>query len=81
MSTWRRCAATSRPRGCSGCPNAASATTRRVLDMDLGTVEPSVAGPKRPQDRIALSRLKEQFLSLLTSADGYGKSPRKSRAR
>src|SRR6185437_7554013 len=31
------------------------------------------AGPKRPQDRIALGRLKEQFVALLTSAEGYGK--------
>jgi aconitate hydratase len=44
-----------------------------VLDVDLADIEPSVAGPKRPQDRIALSQLKKQFLALLTSADGYGK--------
>jgi len=44
-----------------------------VLDVDLAGIEPSVAGPKRPQDRIALGRLKEQFVALLTSAEGYGK--------
>jgi aconitate hydratase len=32
-----------------------------VLHMDLGTVEPSVAGPKRPQDRIALGDLPQAF--------------------
>ena len=32
-----------------------------VLHMDLGTVEPSVAGPKRPQDRIALGDLPKAF--------------------
>ena len=32
-----------------------------VLHMDLGTVEPSVAGPKRPQDRIALGDLRQAF--------------------
>ena len=32
-----------------------------VLHMDLSTVEPSVAGPKRPQDRIALSDLPHAF--------------------
>ena len=32
-----------------------------VLHMDLGTVEPSVAGPKRPQDRIALGDLPRAF--------------------
>jgi len=33
-----------------------------VLHMDLGTVEPSVAGPKRPQDRIALGDLPQAFV-------------------
>ncbi|GEA85194.1 aconitate hydratase AcnA [Cellulomonas gelida] len=31
------------------------------LELDLSTVVPSIAGPKRPQDRIELSRAKEQF--------------------
>ena len=34
-----------------------------VLHMDLGTVEPSVAGPRRPQDRIALGDLPQAFAS------------------
>src|SRR6266511_941224 len=32
-----------------------------LLEMDLATVEPSVAGPRRPQDRVALTDLKESF--------------------
>ena len=36
-----------------------------VLELDLGTVEPSLAGPKRPQDRIALSDMKSTFLKQL----------------
>jgi aconitate hydratase len=32
-----------------------------VLDLDLGSIEPSVAGPRRPQDRIELSRVKSTF--------------------
>lgn len=36
------------------------------LDLDLATVVPSVAGPKRPQDRIILPELKEAFTSSLT---------------
>ncbi len=32
-----------------------------VLDLDLGSVEPSVAGPRRPQDRIAIGALRESF--------------------
>src|SRR5699024_9738392 len=33
------------------------------LELDLGSVEPSIASPKRPQDRILLSNAKEQFRS------------------
>ena len=36
-----------------------------TLELDLGTVMPSLAGPKRPQDRISLSSMKEQFNKLL----------------
>ena len=39
----------------------------QVVELDLGTVEPSVAGPKRPQDRVALSKAKESFLQALPS--------------
>jgi aconitate hydratase len=34
-----------------------------VLELDMSTVEPSLAGPKRPQDRIALSGMREQWWS------------------
>jgi aconitate hydratase len=37
-----------------------------TLELDLSTVEPSVAGPKRPQDRVALKDVKKQFNSALT---------------
>lgn len=40
-----------------------------VLELDLGDVETSLAGPKRPQDRISLPRMKETFLNSLTSDD------------
>lgn len=36
------------------------------LALDLGVVEPSLAGPKRPQDRVALSAVKSSFLSSLS---------------
>ncbi len=42
-----------------------------VLRLDLSTVEPSIAGPKRPQDRIALKAAKQTFIQLLQ--DGYGR--------
>lgn len=37
-----------------------------TLELDLGTVVPSLAGPKRPQDRINLPDVKKGFLSTLT---------------
>ena len=37
-----------------------------TLELDLDAVEPSVAGPKRPQDRVSLQNLKEQFEASLT---------------
>ncbi|MGH7714267.1 MAG: aconitate hydratase AcnA, partial [Gemmatimonadaceae bacterium] len=36
-----------------------------VVELDLGTVEPSLAGPKRPQDRVPLKASKEMFLTAL----------------
>ena len=39
-----------------------------VLALDLGTVEPSVAGPKRPQDRHVLSKARQSFLDVFPSA-------------
>jgi aconitate hydratase len=46
------------------------------LELNLGDVSPSVAGPKRPQDRIALPDLKSKFLGALDKAvneNGFGK--------
>src|SRR5690606_13223665 len=48
----------------SGSPDPVFSDT---LELDLGTVEPSVAGPKRPQDRVALRRAKEAFAEALPS--------------
>ncbi|HWZ43048.1 MAG TPA: aconitate hydratase AcnA [Candidatus Saccharimonadales bacterium] len=39
----------------------------QVVELELSTVEPSVAGPKRPQDRVALSKAKDSFLQALPS--------------
>ncbi len=38
-----------------------------TLELDLGTVVPSLAGPKRPQDRVPMSELKETFNKALTA--------------
>ena len=53
-----------------------------VLELDLAGVVPSVAGPKRPQDRIALTELKTAFTGLLTqpvAAGGYGHAAARKR--
>jgi aconitate hydratase len=47
------------------------------LELDLGTVQPSVAGPKRPQDRVDLDHLGSSFHELFSKPakeGGYGKS-------
>jgi aconitate hydratase len=49
-----------------------------TLELDLGTVEPSLAGPKRPHDRVPLSRMKESFRVALTAPvkeRGFGLAP------
>jgi aconitate hydratase len=38
-----------------------------VLELDLASVEPSLAGPKRPQDRVPMAELKETFRKALTA--------------
>ncbi len=48
-----------------------------VLELNLSEITPSVAGPKRPQDRIALPSLKSSFLSTFEKSvkeNGFGKS-------
>ena len=48
------------------------------LELDLGDVQPSVAGPKRPQDRINLRRARKRHFALCCvkplPEGGYGKS-------
>lgn len=43
----------------------------RTLSLDIGSVEPSLAGPKRPQDRIALSDMKQSFNDSLSAPVGH----------
>jgi aconitate hydratase len=42
-------------------------TYSQVVELDLSTVEPSLAGPRRPQDRVPLQEAKESFLASLES--------------
>ncbi len=45
------------------------------LELDLSTVVPSIAGPKRPQDRIVLSKAKESFEQILPTYTGEPSKP------
>jgi aconitate hydratase len=59
-----------------GIPKAGECDYSTVLELDLNSIESSVAGPKRPQDRIELSHLKDEFTELMrkpVTAGGYGK--------
>ncbi|MFP4203150.1 MAG: aconitate hydratase [Opitutales bacterium] len=48
-----------------GIPRKGEVDYTKCLELDLGSVVPCVAGPKRPQDRIAVPELKKRFNSLL----------------
>jgi aconitate hydratase len=60
-----------------GIPKKGEIDYTKVIELDLSTLKPSVAGPKRPQDRIHLSDLKKEFNHLLKAsalAGGYEKT-------
>ena len=64
-------------QGMFGIPRQGECDYSTVLELDLGTIVPSVAGPKRPQDRIALPELERKFRELLekdVKSGGYGKA-------
>ena len=60
-----------------GIPQQGDIDYSQIVSLDLASVEPGLAGPKRPQDRINLTDLKSTWNSLLTKGlpDGYGKQP------
>jgi aconitate hydratase len=60
-----------------GVPQKGQIDYSQDLDLDLGSVVPSVAGPKRPQDRIELPKLKNEFTTAFSrpvAENGFGKS-------
>ena len=64
-------------QGMFGIPRKGECQYSALVELDLSSVEPSVSGPKRPQDRIALPQLKNQFEELLqrpVGENGYNKS-------
>lgn len=62
---------------------AESITYTDILELDLSTIQPSVAGPKRPQDKILLKDFKNKFIELLDQGFGrtYKKLPEKQLTR
>lgn len=52
-----------------------------TLSLDLATVEPSVAGPKRPQDKVVLSELPKTFASYLESIDKASESSKAAKVK
>ncbi|HMO80969.1 MAG TPA: aconitate hydratase [Pyrinomonadaceae bacterium] len=59
-----------------GIPQAGDVDYSVVYELDLASIVPSVAGPKRPQDRIAMAELSEKFRELFAASvsdGGYGK--------
>ena len=57
-------------QGMFGIPKAGSIDYTKVVTLDLATIKPSLAGPKRPQDRIELDSLKAKFAELFSKPVG-----------
>jgi aconitate hydratase len=65
-----------RAQGLFGMPRRGELLYSTELELDLSTVSPSVAGPKRPQDRLELSQLKPEFVAAFSkpvTENGFGK--------
>jgi len=63
-------------QGLWGIPQRGQIDYSQDIDFDLSSVVPSVAGPKRPQDRIELPALKKEFVESFSrpvSENGFGK--------
>jgi len=61
-----------------GIPQAGDIDFSKTLKLDLSTVAPSLAGPKRPQDRIEIGNVKSTFASLFSkpvAENGFNKDP------
>jgi aconitate hydratase len=61
-----------------GMPKAGQIEYSTSLSLDLASIKPSLAGPKRPQDRIELSKMKETFNTLFSKPiadNGFNKKP------
>lgn len=64
-------------QGLFGMPKAGEIQYSHVVKLDISTVVPSLAGPKRPQDRIELPKMKQTFTDLFAkpvAENGFGKN-------
>ena len=64
-------------QGLFGTPKAGEIDYTKVLSLDLGSIKPSLAGPKRPQDRIELASMKQSFTELFSkpvAENGFAQS-------
>ena len=64
-------------QGLWGIPESGQIDYSQVVELDISTVRPSVAGPKRPQDRIELGNLRREFFNAVqrpVTENGFGKS-------
>ena len=59
-------------QGLFGIPNKGDLDYTKVIDLDLSTIVPAVAGPKRPQDRVSVPELKDQFKALIEAPIAEG---------
>ncbi|MGA8005562.1 MAG: aconitate hydratase AcnA [Burkholderiales bacterium] len=65
-------------QGLFGMPKKGDIDYSETLELDLASVMPSLAGPKRPQDRIDLARVKQTFTELYSrpvAENGFAKKP------
>jgi len=65
-------------QGLYGMPRPGEIDYTKVLALDLASIKPSLAGPKRPQDRIELGNLKAKFTELFAkpvAENGFAKRP------
>ena len=65
-------------QGMFGMPRSGEIDYSQVVELDLSTIYPSLAGPKRPQDRIDLDKVKPTFQKLFSTGvkeNGFGKNP------
>ncbi len=64
-------------QGLFGMPKAGDINYTKVVSLDLASIRPSLAGPKRPQDRIELSAMKSSFADLFSkpvAENGFARS-------